>query len=173
MPTCVASFMLLSTMVSKVLKVCLSLYTLLRSYLRSHLFGELLYQEVFSLHALTSPRTIDCPHQYHCFPRSILMVLKFFAYRCHCSADTELIDRKNNAINCINCVLICSEVYRQLSSPFAFETTPGQWSRCTENRMSTFCKFATSVPQCCPKLLVDCSRKDIKFFSEPGPMKDH
>ena len=69
------------------------------------------------------------------------MALKFFAYSCHCSVDTELIDRKNNAINCINCVLICSEVYRQFSSPFALENTPGQWSRCTENRMPTFCKF--------------------------------
>ena len=31
--TCVASFMLLSTMVSPMLKVCLSLYTLLRGHL--------------------------------------------------------------------------------------------------------------------------------------------
>ena len=38
MSTCVASFMLLSTMVSPMLKVCLSLYTLLRSHLRGHLF---------------------------------------------------------------------------------------------------------------------------------------
>ena len=51
------------------------------------------------------------------------MALKFFAYSCHCSVDTELIDRKNNAINCINCVLICSEVKRQFSSPFALEIT--------------------------------------------------
>ena len=35
--TCVASFTL-STMVSPLLKVCLSLYTLLRSHFRSHLF---------------------------------------------------------------------------------------------------------------------------------------
>ena len=33
MSTCVASFTLLSTMVSPMLKVCLSLYTLLRSHL--------------------------------------------------------------------------------------------------------------------------------------------
>ena len=33
MSTCVASFMLLSTMISPMLKVCLSLYTLLRSHL--------------------------------------------------------------------------------------------------------------------------------------------
>ena len=33
MSMCVASFMLLSTMVSPLLKVCLSLYTLLRSHL--------------------------------------------------------------------------------------------------------------------------------------------
>ena len=33
MSVCVASFMLLSTMVSPMLKVCLSLYTLLRSHL--------------------------------------------------------------------------------------------------------------------------------------------
>ena len=38
MSTCVASFTLLSTMVSPLLKVCLSLYTLLRSHFRSHLF---------------------------------------------------------------------------------------------------------------------------------------
>ena len=48
--------------------------------------------------------------------------------------SVKLIDRKNNAINCINCVLICSEVYRQLSSPFALEISLGQWSRCTESR---------------------------------------
>ena len=38
MSTCVASFILLSTMVSPMMKVCLSLYTLLRSHFRSHLF---------------------------------------------------------------------------------------------------------------------------------------
>ena len=79
--------------------------------------------------------------QYHRLPWSILMALKFFAYDCHCSVDTELIDRKNNAINCINCVHICSDVYRQFSTSFALESAPGQWSRCTESRMSTFCKF--------------------------------
>ena len=47
------------------------------------------------------------------------MSLKFFTYSCHCSVDTELIDRKNNAKNCINCVFICSEVYRQFSTSFA------------------------------------------------------
>ena len=35
--------------------------------------------------AMTSPRTIDCPQPvYHTLPRSILMVLKFLAYNCHC-----------------------------------------------------------------------------------------
>ena len=38
MSMCVASFMLLSTMVSPMLKVCFSLYSLLRSHSRSHLF---------------------------------------------------------------------------------------------------------------------------------------
>ena len=30
---------------------------------------------------------------------------------------------------------------RQFSVTFAFELTPGQWSRCTENRASAFCEF--------------------------------
>ena len=91
--------------------------------------------------ALASPRTIDCPTRYHRLPRSILMVFKILAYGCHCSVDTELIDRKNNAINCINCILICGEMKRQLSSSFTFQLTPGQWCRCTEDKMSAFCEF--------------------------------
>ena len=112
--------------------------------------------------ALTSSRTIDCPTNIT--PRSILMVFKFLAYSCHCSVDTELIDRKNNAINCINCILICSEVYRQLSLSFAFQLTPGQWSRCTEDGMSAFCRIpATCLPQYGPRLLVGYSLKDTTF----------
>ena len=45
-------------MVSPMLKVCLSMYTLLRSHLRSHFVRELLYQEVFSLHPPSV--TVDC-----------------------------------------------------------------------------------------------------------------
>ena len=100
------------------------------------------------------------------------MALKLFAYSCHCSVDTELIDRKNNAINCINCVLICSEVYGQFSSPFAFESTPGQWSRCTENRMSTANSsniFSAMLSQAPCGLFSE----EYHFFSEPGPINDH
>ena len=80
-------------------------------------------------------------NQNHRFPRSILMALKFFAHGCHCSVDTELIDRKDDAINCINCVHICSEVYRQFSMSFTLENVSVQRSRGTESRMSAFCKF--------------------------------
>ena len=51
----------------------------------------------------------------------ISQVAPFLAYSCHCSVDTELIDRENNAINCINCILIGGEVYRQFSSSFTFQ----------------------------------------------------
>ena len=34
------------------------------------------------------------------------MALKFFTYSCHCSVDSELIDRKDNAKNCVNCEFI-------------------------------------------------------------------
>ena len=54
------------------------------------------------------------------------MVFKFLAYSCHCSVDTELVDRNDNAKKCLNCVFICSEVYRQFSMSFAPELTPGQ-----------------------------------------------
>ena len=101
------------------------------------------------------------------------MALKFFAYSCHCSVDTELIDRKNNAINCINCVLIGSEVYRQFSSPFAFELTPGQWKRCTENRMSTFCKFQQHLLRNIVPGSLWTVLGRIPLFSEPGPINDH
>ena len=74
----------------------------------------------------------DCPHQYHRFHRSVLMVFKFLAHGCYCPVDTELIDVKNNAINCINFMLISSEVCGQFSMSFALENTPEQWSRCTE-----------------------------------------
>ena len=69
------------------------------------------------------------------------MALKFFTNSCYGSVDTELIDRKNNAKNCVNCEIICGEVYRQFSTSFALELTLGQWSRCTESRMTAFCKF--------------------------------
>ena len=32
-------------------------------------------------------------------------------------------------------------MYRQFAMSFAFELTPRQWSRCTENRTSAFCEF--------------------------------
>ena len=75
------------------------------------------------------------------FPRSILMSFKCFTCVRHCSVDTELIDRNYDAKNCFNCWVICSEVYRQFSMSLTFENTPGQWSRCTESRMSAFCEF--------------------------------
>ena len=97
-------------------------------------------------------------------PRSILVVFKFIAYSCHCSADTELIDRKNNAINCINCILISTEVYRQLSSSFTFQLTPGQWSRLNGKWDVRFLRIPTTyLPEYGPRLLVDYSLKDTTF----------
>ena len=112
--------------------------------------------------ALTSPRTIDCPHQYHRLPRSILVVFKFLAYSCHCSVDTELIDRKYNAINCI---LIGGEVYRQFFlvlyfsiDPWTMELLHGRWD-------VRFLRIvATCLQQYGPRLLVDYSREGYHFF---------
>ena len=97
------------------------------------------------VYALTSPRTIDCPTNITSCPVLSRWSSNFLAYSCHCSVDTELIDRKNNAINCINCILISSEMYGHLSSSFTFQLTPGQWSRCTEDGMSAFCEFQQHV----------------------------
>ena len=64
-----------------------------------------------------------------------------FTFVCDCSVKTELIGKNNYATNSLNCFLIRSKMYRQFAVSFAFELTPGQWSCCTENRVSTFCKF--------------------------------
>ena len=69
------------------------------------------------------------------------MGFKFFTHVCNCSVKTELIGRNNDAKNSFNLWIIRSKVNRQFSVSFAFESTPGQWSRCTENRMSAFCEF--------------------------------
>ena len=65
-------------------------------------------------------------------------------------------------------------MYRQFAMPFAFELTPGQWSRCTENRTSAFCEFQQHlfrhfVPFSCGL----SSLIEYHFFSEPGPRNDH
>ena len=95
------------------------------------------------------------------------MALKFFTQSCHCSVDTELIDRKDNAKNCVNCKIICGGVCRQFSTSFALELTPGQWSRCTEGRMSAFCEFQQHFFRC------GLFSAEYHFFSEPGPINDH
>ena len=103
------------------------------------------------------------------------MIFKFFTCGRHCSVDTELIDRNDSAKNCLNCEFICSEVYRQLSMSFALENTPGQWSRCTERRMSAFCEFQQHlVRDMIPKFLVGCSLPwNTTSFRKPGPINDH
>ena len=80
-------------------------------------------------------------HQNLRLPRSILMGFKLFTHVCNCSAKTELIGKNNYSKYSFNCWIICSEMYRQFSMSFALEYTPGQWSRCTENRTSAFCEF--------------------------------
>ena len=101
------------------------------------------------------------------------MALKFFTYSCHCSVDTELIDRKNNAINCINCVSICSEVYRQLSTSIALENTPGQGVVARK----IGCPLSANSSNICSAMLshAPCGlfSEEYHFFSEPGPMNDH
>ena len=82
---------------------------------------------VYSRHALQKNCSSVSLVMKYC---PILMSFKFFPFVRHCSVDTELIGRNNYAKNCFNCWIICSEV-----------KTPGQWSRCTENRMSAFCEF--------------------------------
>ena len=100
------------------------------------------------------------------------MALKFFAYGCHCSVDTELIDRKNDAINCINCVHICSEVYRQFSMSFALENASGQRSLARKvgcplsANSNNICSAMSSQAPC------GLFSEEYHFFSEPGPIKD-
>ena len=51
------------------------------------------------------------------------------------------IDEGIHILHSLNCFLVCSKVNRQLSVSFAFELTPGQWSRCTENWTTAFGEF--------------------------------
>ena len=94
--------------------------------------------------ALISPRTIDRPIIK--FTQSISMVFKFFAYVGICSVGTELIGWNYDAKNCFN--------RSQVSSSW-------QWT-CTHGKLGVrFLQItATSVPKCCPKFLVYCSRKN-------------
>ena len=61
-------------------------------------------------------------------------------------------------------------MYRQFSVSFAFENTSGQWSRCTESRMSAFCEFQQHFFR---DIIPQFSSAEYHFFSEPGPMNDH
>ena len=72
------------------------------------------------------------------------------------------------------CFLVCSKMYRQFSVSFAFELTPGQWSRCAENRTSAFGEFQQHlVRDMILNSLGLFSSLDCHFFSEPGPTNDH
>ena len=102
------------------------------------------------------------------------MARKFFTYNCHCSVDTELIDRKDNAKNCINCVFICSEVYRQLSTrPFLLKIPldNGVVAR------KVGCPLSASSNSISSAILsqAPCGlfSAEYHFFSEPGPINDH
>ena len=102
------------------------------------------------------------------------MSFKFFTYGRHCSVDTELIGKNNYAKNSLNCWIISSKMYRQFSVSFAFELTPGQWSRCTENRTSALCEFQQHLVR--DVIPIPCgpfSSVEYHFFSEPGPINDH
>ena len=101
------------------------------------------------------------------------MVVKFFTYSRHCSVDTELISRNYNSKKCFNCFLSGSKVYRQFCRSFAFELTPGQWSCCTEGRMSAFCEFQQHFfRNVIPDSLWTFSA-EYHFFSELCPINDH
>ena len=124
--------------------------------------------------ALTSPRTVDCPTNITGYPVLSWWSSNFLAFRCHCSVDTELIDRKKNAINCINCILIGGEVYRQFFLTLYFSIDPWTMELLHGRGGVHFLQIpATSFPQCCPRLLVDCFSEEYHFFSEPGPINDH
>ena len=53
---------------------------------------------------------------------------------------------------------------------FALENTPGQWSRCTESRMSAFCEFQQHFVR---DMICGLFSAEYHFFSEPGPINDH
>ena len=119
-------------------------------------------QRVFILQtsALISPRTIYWP-----IKTSTSLSFKFFTSGRHCTVDTELIDRENNAINCINCFWFSTEVYGHFPSSFTFQFSSGQWCRCTENRMFAFSEFQQHfVRDFIPSSLWTClCRKPLLF----------
>ena len=72
--------------------------------------------------------------------RSIVTGFTFFTHVCDCSVKTELIYRNNCAKNNFNRLKVGAKVYRQFSTTFAFLHSSGQWTRGSEDWVSTFCK---------------------------------
>ena len=112
-------------------------------------------------------------HQFHKLPPFHLDGPRIPSrYCCHCSVDTELIDRKNNAINCIKCVLICSEVYRHLFLLlFSWPLYNGVVARNIGCALSAnFSNISSAIWSQAPCGLFS---DEYHFFSEPGPINDH
>ena len=98
--------------------------------------------------------------QHYGFPRVIWLAFIFIAYSCHYPVDTELIDRENNAINCINCIWFSTEVYGYF--PFSFNLSIFLWIMVSlHGRWDV--QFKQYPPQYGPILLAGCFRKDTTF----------
>ena len=101
------------------------------------------------------------------------MALKFFTFSCHCSVDTDLIDRKDNAKNCFNCWIICSEVYRQFPCPLlvSLPLDNGVVAR------KVGCPLSANSNSISSAILsqAPCGLFSAEYhsFSEPGPINDH
>ena len=125
-------------------------------------------------------------------PRSLLKEFKFLACGRHCSVDTELIDRKNNAMNCINCICISTEVYGHF--PFSFTFVSWCAVKCIDSfpRPLLFwadpwtmeslhgklgCPFSANSNSISSAILsqAPCGlfSAEHHFFSELGPINDH
>ena len=81
---------------------------------------------------------VPSPYQVALIDREGIHIL----HTCLRLLRTDLADvQKQFAKKSLNCFLLGSKVNRQFSVSFAFELTPGQWSRCTENWTSVLFEF--------------------------------
>ena len=124
--------------------------------------------------ALISLRTIDCPINTSSCPRSTLMVLKFFTYSCHCSVDTELIDRNYDAKKMFQLldnlqwsVLTVFHVLCFWTCAWTMESLHGKIGCPLSANSNSISSAILSQAPC------GLFSAEYHFLSEPGPINDH
>ena len=145
MSTCVASFMLFSTMVSPTLKVCLSLYTLLRSHLRSHLFVNCCIRR-YSIYTLLTMRIGFSFARYFFFTCSAEMSVSLFTGCVHPHkvmvfiAASDSGQQSHTRCRLLRCVGWCTSIRTAVSCERSYCAAVSLARLCGRPHISEFCR---------------------------------